>query len=179
MHKRYTRHKDRAKLGLRGGGARGNRRDCRRRRVCNGAVYAGDIEPASRLTRCFGQPGLCFSLFGSGGMRVRGLVDMSPGALVQRAAAFPRWGLDVTGRSPLLPQQTERPQTRARRAPGDACSWPRPASLSGRGPRAGRRRRDRVTMNPQPQRTRKKPTNTKLHKNHPGSASPNTTATTA
>ena len=70
-------------------------------------------------------------------MHVKHLGDMSPGALVQRAAVFPCWGLDVTGRSPLLPQQTERLQTRARRAPGDACSGLRPAPLS-RGERPAR-----------------------------------------
>ena len=43
-------------------------------------------------------------------MHVKHLADMSPGALVQRAAVFLCWGLDVTGRSPLLPQQTEGPQ---------------------------------------------------------------------
>ena len=45
---------------------------------------------------------------GSGRMHVKHLADMSPGALVQRAAVFPRWRLDLTGRSPLLPQRTER-----------------------------------------------------------------------
>ena len=141
---------------------------------------------AKKLTR---RPG--DNIFGSENQRfVLGASQTRPpGALAQRAAVFPCWGLSLTGRCPLLPQQTERPQTRARRAPGDACSGLRPAPLSGRAPRAGRRRRDRVTMNLQPpdgahpHKMRGEVTsitnNTKLHKNHSGSASPNTTATTA
>ena len=74
--------------------------------VCNGAVYAG-VYAKIGLELTVLLPGGHLRL-GSGGIREGRLAETSPpGALVQRAAVFLCWGLDLTGRCPLLPQKTE------------------------------------------------------------------------